>query len=437
MKRICLNFQVHQPFRLKRYRFFDIGNDHYYFDDFQNEEIFRSHTKSSYEPANKMFLQLIKETHGAVKLSFCISGTAMSQMEFYAPELLDSFTELSKTGCVEFLCEPYAHDLSSLGSEAEFRLQVEQHAAKIEMLFGKRPQVFRNTELIYSDDIAELISGLGFKYAITEGAKHVLGWKSPEYLYTSMSAPDLTLMLRSGGFSEDISKNFSRYDWDEYPLTADKYAGWLAETLPDGDVIYLDMSYDVLGAIQPAHTGIFDFFKALPKYIKEYGMEFATPSEVFESTKPVGEFTVASPISWSKEEKSTSTWLGNTLQNEAFSKLIQWGERTRMSGNRRLLQDWLYLQSSDHFFYMSTTNHDVSLFSPYDNPYDAFNNYMNILSDFHLRVQAEYPSTIENEELNALLLTIHNQGKEIEQLRKRLEESTPANESPKPEKSAK
>lgn len=423
MKRICLNFQLHQPFRLKRYRFFDIGNDHYYFDDFRNEEIFRSHAKNSYECANRMFLELIKKTNGKLKLSFAISGTALSQMEYYAPELMDSFAEMAKTGCVEFLAEPYSHGLSALGDPGEFYKQTELHSRKIELLFGQKPKVFRNTELIYSDDIAKMIRKAGFKYTITEGAKHILGWKSPNFVYSSAAVSDLRLMLRNGRFSEDIMKNFCRYDWSEYPLTADKYARWLADTPSNEEVIYLDMSYDVLGAIHPAESGIFDFFKALPRYILEAGMQFATPLEVFENVSPTGQISVMSPISWSEEEKNTSTWLGNVLQSEAFGKLVQWGERTRLSGDRQLLQDWLYLQSSDHFFYMSTTNKDVHIFSPYENPYDAFNNYMNILSDFHLRVESQYPSTIENEELNALLVTIHNQGEEIKELREKLEKN--------------
>ncbi len=434
MKKLCLNFQVHQPFRLKRYRFFDIGNDHYYFDDFQNEEIFRSHARESYGPANRMLLELIKETKGALKVSFAISGTALSQMEYYAPELLDSFSDLAKTGCVEFLTEPFSHGLSSLGDFSEFKRQVELHAQKIEMLFGQKPKVLRNTELIYSDEIAEQIHRLGYNYTITEGAKHILGWKSPNFVYASATTPAVHLLLRNGRFSEDIMKNFSRYDWSEYPLTADKYAHWLANTPPEEEVIYLDMAYDVLGQIQPAHTGIFEFFKALPKYILQEGMAFATPTEVFESLSPKGEISVSSPISWSEEEKNISTWKGNVLQQEAFSKLVQWGERTRLSGNRQLLQDWLYLQSSDHFFYMSTTNAHVRSFSPYDNEYDAFNNYMNILSDFHLRVEAQYPSTIENEELNALLVTIHNQEAELAKLRAELDAQQKNNPQPSSKK---
>ncbi|MDO4770505.1 glycoside hydrolase family 57 protein [Porphyromonas sp.] len=421
MKNICFNFQVHQPFRLKRYRFFDIGNDHYYFDDFQNEEIFKRIARESYLPANQMLLDMIKKSNGGVKVSFALSGTAISQIEMYAPELIDSFVELSNTGCVEFLAEPYAHSLSSLGDVAEFRSQIQMHSRKIQMMFGQKPAVFRNTELLYSDEIAEEIEEMGFKGMITEGAKHVLGWKSPNYIYQSATSKGMPLLLRNRRFSDDILKNFSRYDWSEYPLTADKFADWISALPKDEEVIYIDMAYEVFGQAQPTSSGIFDFFKALPIYFFEKGLKFATPSEVIARYKPVSTISIPLAISWSEEEKNTSTWLGNSLQSEAFTKLIQWGERTRLCQDRRLLQDWLYLQSSDHFLYMTTTNKDVRLFSPYDGPYDAFNNYMNILSDFHLRVEAQYPSSIENEELNALLLTIKNQGEEIEALKAQLE----------------
>lgn len=421
MKNICFNFQVHQPFRLKRYRFFDIGNDHYYFDDFQNEEIFKRITRESYIPANQMLLEMIKKSDGAVKVSFALSGTAIAQLETYAPELIDSFVELSKTGCVEFLAQPYAHSLSALGDTVEFRSQVEMHSRKIRMMFGLEPRIFRNTELIYSDDIAAEIEAMGFSGIITEGAKHVLGWKSPNYLYKSATPKATPLIMRNQRFSDDVLKNFSRYDWREYPLTADKFANWLAQLPEEEHVVYIDMAYEVFGQAQPATSGIFEFFRALPQFFQEKGLRFVTPYDIVRTCKPIDVVSIPSPISWSEEEKNTSTWLGNALQSEAFKKLVDWGERTRLCQDRRLLQDWLYLQSSDHFLYMTTTNKDVGLFSPYENPYDAFNNYMNILSDFHLRVEGQYPSSIENEELNALLLTIKNQGEEIAALKAEIE----------------
>ncbi|MFQ7041185.1 MAG: glycoside hydrolase family 57 protein, partial [Barnesiella sp.] len=227
MKTICFYFQIHQPFRLKRYRFFDIGNDHYYYDDFSNDDIITRIAHRSYLPANEALLEMIKSSNGRFKVAFSISGVALEQLEMYVPEFIDSMKELAKTGCVEFLSETYAHSLASLKDPEEFRLQVKAHDDKIESLFGQRPRVFRNTELIYSDDIASLIASMGFKGVITEGAKHILGWKSPNYVYHSASASKLKLLLKNYKISDDISFRFSNYEWSEYPLTADKFIGWI------------------------------------------------------------------------------------------------------------------------------------------------------------------------------------------------------------------
>lgn len=419
MKTICFYFQIHQPFRLKRYRFFDIGNDHYYYDDFQNEEIIHRIADRCYLPANKAIMEMIKSSGGKFKVAFSISGMALEQMEIYTPEVIDSFRELASTGCVEFLAETYAHSLASLANPEEFKHQVKKHEEKIKDLFGVRPKVFRNTELIYSDEISDLVYELGYRGMLTEGAKHILGWKSPNYVYTSATEPKLKLLLKNDRFTEDISNRFANYNWSEYPLTADKYMSWIAETPEQEKIINLFMNYEVLGSLHSAETGIFDFFKALPRYAAEKGMTFATPSEVFANMKPVDSISVPYPISWVDEERDCGSWLGNILQQEAFKKLYEIAERVRLSQTRRIHQDWYYLQSSDHFYYMST-KHSGSAFSPYDNSYDAFNNYMNVLSDFILRVKAEFPETIENEELNSLLTTINNQGAEIEGLQKEL-----------------
>lgn len=422
-KKVCFVFQMHQPFRLKRYRFFDIGNDHFYYDDFQNEEIFRRCARESYVPALKMFLTMVKESNGKFCFSLAISGIMLEQMEQYAPELIDLLLELVATGHVELLGETYAHSLASLYDEkAEFKAQVKMHIDKLYSMFEVKPQVFRNSDLIYVDDISMSLPELGFKGVITEGAKHILGWKSANLLYANSVVPELKLQLRNGRFTDDIAKNFGRYDWSEYPLTADKYARWLSETPKEDEVITIDMSLDVLGIGQPADTGIFDFFKALPTYILKSGMEFTTPSKAMAEHSAKGVLDISEAISWSEEEKNTLSWLGNGLQKEAFGKLQASAERTRMSGDRRLIQDWLYLQSSDHFLYMSTQNSDTWRYTPYDSAYNAFSNYMNVLSDFLLRVEAEYPSTIENEELNALLTTIQNQGDEIQKLQAEIRE---------------
>ncbi len=419
MKTICFYFQIHQPFRLRRYRFFDIGNNHYYYDDFQNEEIFHRISEKCYLPANRAIMEMIRKSGGKFKVAFSISGTALEQMEIYAPEVIDSFRELAGLGCVEFLAETYAHSLASLGDPEEFKAQVRMHTEKVKALFGVEPKVFRNTELIYSDDISELVYELGFEGILTEGAKHVLGWKSPNYVYASAIRPQLKLLLKNDRFSEDLSIRFDDHSWKEYPLTADKYISAISATAEGEKIINAFMNYEVLGSMHAADTGIFDFFKALPQYAERNDITFSLPSEIFAQTRPVDSISVPYPMSWVDEEKDCSSWLGNVLQQEAFRKLNEISERVRLCENRRIKQDWIYLQSSDHLYYMSTKHYN--LFSPYDNPYDAFNNYMNVLSDFILRVEAQFPSSIENEELNSLLTTIQNQGDEITRLKKELE----------------
>lgn len=414
MKNICFYFQIHQPHRLKRYRFFNIGGDHYYYDDFANEDFMQQIAEISYIPANRLMLEMIKEYEGKFKVAFSISGVALDQMEIYAPEVIDGFKELANTGCVEFLTETRGHSLASLIDPEGFKKQVEEHSDKIESLFGQRPKVFRNTELIYSDDIAHMIYDMGYTGIMTEGAKRTLGWKSPNYLYQAAEQPKLKLLLRNAKFSEDIANRFSNYDWSDYPLTADKFVNWIAETPKEEQVINLFMNYETLGNFQKRSSGIFDFMRILPRFAEEKNIGFATPSEIFKKMKPVASIASMDPISWIGEEKDISPWLGNSLQQEAFHKLYEIAERVSLSQSRRIIQDWIYLQSSDHFYYMGTKN--ALPFSPYSSPYDAFNTYMNVLSDFKERVDSEFPSSIENEELSALLKTIHNQADEIERL---------------------
>lgn len=422
MKAICFYFQIHQPFRLKRYRFFDIGNDHYYYDDFANDDIITNIAERSYIPAAETLLKMIEDSKGKFHCAISITGVALEQCEQYVPQFVDLLKKLADTGCVEFLSETYAHSLASLTDLEEFESQVKAHDEKLFQLFGVKPKALRNTELIYFDDLAPQIASMGYKGVITEGAKHILGWKSPNYVYSSVSAPKLKILLKNDKLSDDITFRFSDHEWSEYPLTADRYIDWIASTPKEEQVINLFMNLETFGQMQSRETGIFQFLEALPRFAEEKGISFVTPTDVVSKIKPTAPLSVVHPISWADEARDTSAWLGNKLQNEAFNKLYAIAERVRLCDDRRLKQDWLYLQASDHFFYMSTKHCNDgqvhSLFSPYETPFQAFTNYMNVLADFIVRVEEQYPLSIENEELNSLLTTIRNQAREIETLNK-------------------
>jgi alpha-amylase len=367
---------------------------------------------------------MIENSNGKFRCAFSITGTALEQCEQYVPEFIDLLKKLANTGKVEFLAETYAHSLSSLKDPDEFISQVKQHDDKIYELFGLRPKVLRNTELIYCDEMAPMIYDMGYKGCITEGAKHILGWKSPNYVYSAASCPKLKLLLKNDKLSDDITFRFSNPQWDSYPLTADKYIDWIASTPAEEQIINLFMSLETFGEIQPRESGIFQFLEAIPRFAAERGIDFWTPSEIVSKCKPVDTLSVLHPISWADEARDTSAWLGNKLQNEAFDKLYSVAERVRLCTDRRLKQDWTYLQASDHFFYMSTKHRNDgavhAMFSPYETPFNAFTNYMNVLADFIVRVEEQYPLSIENEELNSLLTTIRNQATEIEVLNKEL-----------------
>lgn len=418
MKSVCFYFKIHQPFRLKRYRFFDIGNDHYYYDDFANDDIINRMAELSYFPMADTLLHMIQESQGSFKCAISISGTAIEQFQLYCPEFIDKLKKLADTKCVEFLSGTYSHSLASLEDPEEFIREVKRHDDLIRNLFGVKTKVFANTELIYDDDIALLIASMGFKTCLTEGAKHVLGWKSPDYLYSSAAAPKLKLLLNNSKLAADIAERFSNSEWPEYPLTADKYIDWIASLPEQEQVVNLYLSMDSFGGFNPASSGIFDFMKALPYFGKQHGVAFSTPSEVAAKLKPVGELAVPYPISDMDEARDVSSWKGNDLQREALGKLYAVAERVNLCTDRRLKLDWEYLQSSDHFYYMSTGKTAGSAFSPYDSPFAAFTNYMNVLADYLVRVDEQYPEEIGNEELNSLLLTIRNQASEIESLNK-------------------
>ncbi len=424
MKAICFNFEIHQPMRLKRYRFFDIGNDHYYYDDFLNDDIITRLGQQSYLPAARTLLKMIEESKGKFRCSISISGTAIEQFEQYVPEMIDALKKLADTGAVEFLATTYAHSLASLADPDEFRQQVKVQCERIHELFGVTPKVLHNTELIYDDELAPQIVDMGFKACLTEGAKHILGWKSPNYVYSAASAPKLKLLLKNSKLSDDIAVRFADGMWTEFPLTADKYMSWIAETPDEEQVVNICLNIETLGGMLPANTGIFQFMEALPRFAADKGVEFLTPSQIAQKLKAVDSLSVVHPISGADEARDVSAWLGNGLQNEAFRKLYSVAERVRLCDDRRLKQDWWYLQCSDHFYYMSTKHfadgEAHSAFSPYETPFLAFTNYMNALSDFIVRVEEQYPLSIENEELNSLLTTIRNQAREIETLNKEL-----------------
>ncbi len=422
MKSVCLYFKIHQPFRLKRYRFFDIGNDHYYYDDFSNDEIISQVSQTSYIPMARTLLDMIRTYGKDFKCSISISGTAIEQLQQYVPEFIDLLKELADTGNVEFMSGTYSHSLAGLEDPEEFMRDVKDHDRLLHQLFGVKPKTFENTELIYDDDIATLIQAMGFKACLTEGAKHILGWKSPDYIYSAATAPDLKLLLSNNKFAKDISRNFANTEWSEYPLTADKYMDWIAALPEEEQVLNINLSMDTFGGFLPATTGIFEFLKALPRFAKEHGISFALPSEIVKKMKAVSELSIPYPISGVDEARDVSAWRGNDLQREALDKLYSVAERVNLTSDRRLKQDWKYLQSADHFFYMSTKNlgdgASHAAFSPYDSPFSAFTNYMNVLADFEVRVREQFPEEIGNEELNSLLLTISNQAQEIESLNK-------------------
>lgn len=390
-KSICLYFQVHQPTRLRLYRFFDIGKDSHYYDDFANRTILRRIAQKCYLPMNAQLLSLIKANKGKFKVAFSISGSALEQFQRFAPDVIDSFRALAETGCVEFLCETYYHSLASLASEAEFSHQVLKHKKAIEDLFGVTPTAFRNTELIYSNAIGEEVYGLGFKTMLTEGARHIMGWQSPNFVYSCDTQPKLRLLLRNYGLSDDIAFRFSNQGWDMWPLTAEKYLAWVKDSAKDDDIVNLFMDYETFGEHQSAASGIFDFMKALPEAVLADGtFSFVTPSEATKKFKPVADLDVPDAISWADEERDVTAWLGNELQQEAFNKVYAMTEKLSIVGDPELWEDFGHLQESDHFYYMCTkffSDGEVhKYFNPYDTPYEAFINYMNVISDFQIRL---------------------------------------------------
>jgi len=419
-KAICLYFQVHQPFRLKRYRFFDLGHDHYYYDDFSNESIMRKVAEKCYIPANNLILDLIHKNKGKFKVAFSLTGLVINQFRLYAPEVLESFRQLAETGMVEFLAETESHSLVSIRMRSEFEHQVNAHREMVKEFLGVDTASFRNTELIYSDQIGSWVAEMGFKSMLTEGAKHVLGWKSPNFLYCNSINPRLKVLLRNFVLSDDIAFRFSNRNWSEWPLTTDKYAAWLNKLAPKSELINIFLDYETFGEHNNRETGIFDFLSHLPGAIlRKTPYKFMTPTEVADNLQPVSAISVPSPISWADEERDITAWHGNELQVAALDKLYDLTDKVRKCEDKQIRKDWEYLQASDHFYYMATKFFSDgavhAYFNPYETPYDAFMNYMNVLSDFEIRVNRFIPDIQEQNEISKLNSLIHEKELIIEQ----------------------
>jgi alpha-amylase len=396
MSDVCLYFQVHQPHRLKRYRFFDIGNDHEYFNDSEerdtnNARVLRKVADKCYLPANETLLANFRE-HKDFRAAFSLSGVALEQFEQYAPEVLDSFKRLVATGRVEILGETYYHSLTFLRSPAEFREQVRMHADAVYRHFGVRPRVFRNTELIYRDDIADMVSDMGYSAMLAEGTERVLGWRKPTYLYHAKQNPDLKVLLKHYKLSDDIAFRFSNKDWEEWPLTAPKFADWVHAHNGDGHVVNLFMDYETFGEHQWEDTGIFHFLRAMPEEILRHpDGGFVTPSEAVARFDAVGELEVPEYVSWADMERDLSAWMSNPIQHDALRAFFALEDDVKQARDERLLEDWRRLSTSDHFYYMCTkwwSDGDVhKYFSPYESPYEAYIAYMHAMSDVRLRVE--------------------------------------------------
>lgn len=442
MKTICIYFEIHQPNHLKRYRFFDIGTDHYYYDDYENERQTVDAAQNSYLPALQTMLNMIHDHGKDFRVAFSISGVFLEQLEQYAPEVIDLLQQLAETGCVEFLAEPYSHGLSSLINTECFISETKRQMKKMKELFGHTPKVLRNSSLIYDDEIGAIAANMGFKGMMVEGAKHIMGWRSSHYVYSCAHDSRLALLMRDYKLSDDISLRFSNTSWSEYPLMADTYMGWI-NSLPEGEnVVNIMMELSALGIYQPLSSNILEFIKALPDVAAQMDIKFATPSEVISKNKPVGPLEVAYPVSWNDEERDTSSMLGNGMQREAFAKLYDEKIVGRILAcrNRRIQQDWDRLQATENFRFMTTKNNGMPVYRGiYDSEYDAFINYMNILGDFLKRVRDLYPDDVENDELNSLYTQIANMAKElnvkdneISRLRARLEKYEPKVDEEKP-----
>ncbi|MBR1808062.1 MAG: glycoside hydrolase family 57 protein [Paludibacteraceae bacterium] len=419
MKNIVFCFQMHAPYRLKRYRFFDIGQDHYYYDDMLTEEKVNHLVEQSYMPLCQTIKEMVQISNGKFRCALSINGMTLEMFQQFAPEMIDILRELAQTKSVEFVSTPYAYSFAAIRNENEFEDQLKMENQILQDLLGVKATTVWNTELLYSDDIAAHIYKLGYKAVMTEGAKHILSWKSPNYVYNAPTAPKLKVLLRNGNLSDELAFHFSDYKWYNYPIDAPKFADEILSLPEEEQVINIWLGAETFGLRQPANTGIFEFLKALPYFVFERNMLFATPQDVAKMPASA-EVLVPDAITWAGESKGLSVYEGNDLQHEAIEKLYQVAERVRMCQDKRLRRDGLQLQDISHFHFM---NHIDQADTNYESAYDAFINYMNVLSDFLLLVDEQYPTTIENEELNELLKTINNQEKEIAQLENELKKA--------------
>lgn len=389
MPSVCFYFQVHQPLRLRHYTAFD--NSDRYFDDYKNASICRKVANKCYLPTNRLLLRLIRRCGGRFKVAYSLTGMLLEQIQQYCPEVMSTFDALAETGCVEFLAETYYHSLSFLYSRNEFADQVNKHIETTERLFGQKPRVFRNTELIYNNDLAALVESMGcFDAIITEGADHILGLRSPNFVYRPKGCTKLKLLLKNYCLSDDIAFRFSNRNWIEWPLTAEKFAKWISDINGSGSVVNLFMDYETFGEHQWEDTGIFDFMRQLPEEVlRRPGNDFKTPSEVVQSYEAVDTVDVPHIISWADTERDLSAWLGNPMQSNAIHELYRLEQKIKETGDERIIADWRRLQASDHFYYMCTkyfADGDVhKYFNPYDSPYDSYINFMNVLNHLHSR----------------------------------------------------
>ena len=400
MNAISFYFQVHQPYRIREYGLFDMGQNHNYFDYEKNLEILNKVSEKCYLPANATFLNLIKEYNGKFKIAYSLSGVFMEQLETWRPDVLDSFRKLVDTGCVEILAETYYHSLSFLYSKSEFNKQVKKHEETIERLFDVKPKVFRNTELIYNNELAHHVKEMGYKGVIAEGVDWILNGRSPNFLYHPQGIPEFPILLKNYKLSDDIAFRFSNKGWTDHPLSAEKFASWVHATAGNGDVVNLFMDYETFGEHQWADTGIFQFLEHLPEMIFRHpDFNFLTPSEVIDVFEIRGEYDVQQITSWADLERDLSAWRSNSMQHETLNRIFNLEQSVMQANSDKLLDDWRKLTTSDHFYYMCTkywSDGDVhKYFSPYDSPSDAYIYFINAINDLEYRLERKYQSNFQ------------------------------------------